>query len=251
MMELLGLSQVFWKGIAITVAALVLFVGSVYLLVSAVFGLRMAYLVLAVAFFGWMIIWSAIWVFGPPALGTPRFLGPRATEPHWSVFVASVGGVQSKEFPEISSYPDPPWRNPGAQAASAVEPVKSAIQKWLAAQAGGGAAATPEAPVPGSTPTESTGFVVEPTDFVVEDVKFATAHDGTFLAVGHAFFNEGGPRVTVFVRHDSGNVGAYSWAIFLASIVGFAAHIPLLDRAEKRRKAILTGGTAPPWYGPA
>jgi hypothetical protein len=37
----------------------------------------------------------------------------------------------------------------------------------------------------------------------------------------------------------------------IGSVVGLAAHVPLLDRAERKRKQILTGGTAPPWYGPA
>ncbi len=36
-----------------------------------------------------------------------------------------------------------------------------------------------------------------------------------------------------------------------ASILLFLIHLPLLDRAEKRRKAFLTGGSAPAWYGPA
>ena len=37
----------------------------------------------------------------------------------------------------------------------------------------------------------------------------------------------------------------------LGSIVLFLIHLPFLDRAEKKRKAFLTGGGAPAWYGPA
>jgi hypothetical protein len=251
MMELLGVGDFFWKGIAITVAAVVLFIGSVYVLLTAVFGLRMAYLVLAVSFFGWMILWSAIWVFGPPALGTLKYLGPRGTEAHWEVFAAGTGPIEVRDIPEITSYPGSPWRDPGAGASSAVELVKSAVQKYMVTQAGGEPQAAVPPPVQQGEQAREQGFQVEATDFAVEDVKFATAKDGTFLAAAHTFFEDGGTRVTAFVRHDSGNVGAYSWAFFLASIVGFVVHIPLLDRAEKKRKAILTGGTAPPWYGPA
>ena len=43
----------------------------------------------------------------------------------------------------------------------------------------------------------------------------------------------------------------YAWSFFLSSIVLFVIHVPFLDRAEKSRKEILTGGTAPAWYGPA
>jgi hypothetical protein len=35
------------------------------------------------------------------------------------------------------------------------------------------------------------------------------------------------------------------------STIGFAIHLPFLDRAERKRKNILTGGTAPVWRGPA
>jgi hypothetical protein len=37
----------------------------------------------------------------------------------------------------------------------------------------------------------------------------------------------------------------------IGAIILFAVHLPLLDRAERKRKAFLTGGTAPAWYGPA
>ena len=60
-----------------------------------------------------------------------------------------------------------------------------------------------------------------------------------------------GPAITVFAVFDQGNVPVCSWAFLLASLIGFAIHVPFLDRLEKSRKEILTGGTAPPWYGPA
>jgi hypothetical protein len=39
--------------------------------------------------------------------------------------------------------------------------------------------------------------------------------------------------------------------VLIGSTLLFGAHLPFLDRAERKRKEILTGGTAPPWYGPA
>jgi hypothetical protein len=40
--------------------------------------------------------------------------------------------------------------------------------------------------------------------------------------------------------------------MFLAGSIGmFLVTLPLLDRAEKKRKEFLTGGGAPAWYGPA
>ena len=64
---------VMFKGVGVVLAGFILFVGSVYMLLTAVFGRYMAYLVVAVAFFGWMTIQSGIWLFGFWSQG------PRAT----------------------------------------------------------------------------------------------------------------------------------------------------------------------------
>jgi hypothetical protein len=252
-MALLAVSSTFVKGTAVIVAAMVLFVGSVYLLLSAIFGLRMAYLVLAVAFFGWMIILSMIWTFGQPPIlgvtGTKTNLGPRGTEPHWQVFAAGTGSVASK-YPVTKAYPAGPWHPPDTVSKSAVATVTTAVQDYLVNQ--GAAALEKEGTTvctPESSPTANC-FNLDLTAFVVQDVEFATA-GSTHLAAAHAFYAQGGPEITVFAYHDHGNVQVYSYAFLIASILGFAIHLPFLDRAEKKRKAILTGGTAPPWYGPA
>jgi hypothetical protein len=248
MLRTLALSDTFWKGIAVTVAALILFVGSVYVILSAVFGLRMGYLVLAVSLFGWMIILSALWVFGATffGAGTPVNQGPRGTEPHWQVFAAGTSAVQSPTFSETSSWPNAPWREQTAATTSSADTVATTIQDYMAAQANKELGASP-APAG----EDATSFAAEPDDFVVQDIRFATASDGTFLSSGVSFFQQGGPAVVVFLYHDRGNVPAYSWAFFIGSIFLFGVHLPFLDRAEKKRKEILTGGAAPPWYGPA
>ena len=93
---------------------------------------------------------------------------------------------------------------------------------------------------------------LQPTQFTVEDVEFATAPDGkTSLAAAHAFFSGGGPLFTVELYHDSGAIPRYSVMFLGGSLALFALHLPLLDRAEKKRREFLTGGGAPPWYGPA
>ena len=84
----------------------------------------------------------------------------------------------------------------------------------------------------------------------MQNVRFA-ADGHTSLAAAQAFYNGGGPLVAMYLRHDSGSVIVYSWMFLIGSIVGFAVHLPFLDRAERERKDILTGGSAPPWYGPA
>ena len=231
------------KGGLSVVMGFVLFVGSVLLLLSAIFGRRMGYLVLAVSFFGWMFMLSALWAFGFWSQGTetPTNLGPRGIEPAW--VVEAAGTEPEATYEAYAAYPDAAtWRAPGTNDADAesVQSVQGAVQSYLAHLA-----------------NEEQGLeifdpgAVQTIDFEVQDIRFHATDDGVSLAAAEAFYRGGGPRLTVYLRHDSGSVPIYSWAFMIASLVGLAVHLPLLDRAEKKRKQILTGGNAPPWYGPA
>ena len=230
------------KGTLVTVMAFVLFVGSVLLLLGAVFGRRMGYLVLAVGLFGWMMILSSVWTFGfySQGLETPVNLGPRGAEPSW--LVESAGIDPEPVYEAYTTYPDgPEWRVPGTNDndVGSEQSVTTATQGFLAEQANEELGT--EIHEPGA---------VQTTDFTVEDVQFAT--DGEVsLAAATAYYTDGGPVLRVYLRHDSGSVNKYSWMFLIGSTFLFAAHLPFLDRAERKRKAILTGGTAPPWYGPA
>ena len=220
----------------------VLFIGSPLLLLAAVFGRKMGALVLGVAFFGWIMILSSIWTFGFYSQGpeTPVNLGPRGTEPSW--VVESIGTSPEAVYEQYASYPNPPdWRVPGTNDndEASVQSVTSAIQGFLAAQV-----------------NEELGKqahengAIQTTQFSVQNIRFGTDGDVS-LSGAQAFFTGGGPLLTVYLRHDSGSVPRYSWMFLIGSTLGFAALLPFLDRAERSRKAILTGGTAPPWYGPA
>jgi len=225
----------------ITVAmAFVIFVGSIYLILAAVFGVRMGYLVVATAFFGWMMIFSSLWAFGfwSQGLGTPTNLGPRGTEPHWQPVAVGVE-VTSSKYPVASKYPGAPWQMPkGEGQLASVGTFTSAVQEYMANQANAQLA------------SQGKPATVETTDFTVSNIEFTTAGK-TSLAAGRAYFNGGGPALTVFAYHDSGNIPIFSFAFLGVSIIGFLIHLPFLDRAERRRKAVLTGGRAPEWRGPA
>ncbi|HCO04100.1 MAG TPA: hypothetical protein DIT48_12210 [Actinobacteria bacterium] len=241
------LSPFFGKGVTVIVCAFVLFIGSIYLLLSAVFGLRMGYLVLAVCFFGWMIILSSLWTLGAP--GTPRNLGPRGVEPHWVVEATGTGTVTS-QFPQSTSYPGGPWHAPDATSLSSVDTVKAVFQTYLQHQAATQLAAQGVKVCDLKAPPGGDCFFLDPTTFQVQDVEFAT--DGsTHLVAGHGFYSSGGPEITLVAAHEKGNVPVYSVSFLLGSLLGFGLHLPLLDRAERKRKDILTGGTAPAWFGPA
>jgi hypothetical protein len=229
------------KGAGVTVMAFILFVGSVYLLLTAVLGRWMGYLFLMVAFSGGMVMLSALWAFGFYSQGpdTPVNLGPRGAEPAWIPLLASTGETSAR-YEEFRSYPDAPWETPEpGEDAAEVQSVTGIVSDFLAEEA------NIELEIPHVDPTAVTGV-----DFAVDSISFADAGD-TRIAVAQAHFLEGGPLWTVSLYHDEGSVPKYSYMFLAGSVILFAVHLPLLDIAERKRKDFLTGGAAPPWYGPA
>jgi hypothetical protein len=221
----------------VVVSGFVIFGGSVLLLLGAVFGLRMGYLVAATGFFAFMLILSALWVFGAP--GTPRFLGPKGELPTW-IALGAGRELSSPTYPVLERYPNEPWVSPQEDPSrtAEVEAATLAVQEFLAEEAQG---ELRRAGMEGE---------VAPEDFEVTDLEFATVDD-TPLAVARAFAGGGGPEVEVFAYKDPGNEPLPSYLFLAASVIGFVVHLPFLDRAERRRKDILTGGQQPPFRGPA
>jgi hypothetical protein len=236
-MELLALTRTNVEGVLVVVSGFVLFGGSVWLLLSAVFGVRMGYLVAATGLFAFMIILSALWVFGAP--GTPRFLGPKGELPTWIALEAGPD-LTSSTFPVLERYPSDPWvtAQEDPSLAPEVEAASLGMQEFLAEEAN----------------AELRGQQIEgevaPEEFEIVDLEF-TETDGTPLAAARAFASGGGPEVEVFAYKDPGNEPVPSYIFLAASVIGFVAHLPFLDRAERRRKDVLTGGRQPPWRGPA
>jgi len=101
MSALATLAPTFAKGIIVTLCAILLFIGSVYIFLAAIFGRRMGYFVLGSALFAWMIVFSGLWVIGSwplkvgQDLATLPNLGPRGTEPHWQILAAGSGDLRT------------------------------------------------------------------------------------------------------------------------------------------------------------
>jgi hypothetical protein len=236
-MELVALTRTNIEGTLVVVAGFVLFGGGTWLIASAVMGVRMGYLVSATALFGFMTLLSALWAFGAP--GTPPFLGPKGNLPEW--FAVGAGqDLTSTTYPVVDQYPGDPWITveEDPSLTPEVEAATLGMQEFLAEEAN---AELRRQQVEGE---------VTPEQFEVVDLEF-TEVDGTPLAVARAFASGGGPQVEVVAYKDPGNESLPSYLFLAASVIGFVAHLPFLDRAERRRKDILTGGDQAPWRGPA
>jgi hypothetical protein len=72
------------KGILVVLTGFILLPGSVILLLSANFGALKGYLIGATAFFGFVAMLSAVWLFGLP--GTTPLTGPKGTQPTFKFF---------------------------------------------------------------------------------------------------------------------------------------------------------------------
>jgi hypothetical protein len=239
------------KGWGVTILGSLVFFGSAYILLAAVFGRWMGYLVTAVSFWGMMIIFSIIFVAGVPG-STPPNQGPRGTryacptcisDPHWAP-VAVAEDISSPTLDVVAKYPDPPWEKPNAENVTEIEGLTTSMGQFLARQANEGHSELVE----GEGAAAAEEFTA--TDFALQNIRFAE-QDGTKLAAAQVYFKEGGPILEAFAIFDEGNVPLPSWIFLGVSTVLFAGHLPFLDKAEKKRKDILTGGEAPKFLGPA
>jgi hypothetical protein len=91
--ELLTLAGIAWdphiRGVLTVLTAVVILMGSVYLILSTNVGSRLGFLLALGGFFGWMTILAATWWINPPAIG------PRGDLPVWEPVEIVYGDVGS------------------------------------------------------------------------------------------------------------------------------------------------------------
>jgi hypothetical protein len=101
-----------WRAKISVPLGIVIFLGSVYLLVRANLGTRRGYLVMATSLFGFMVIYSAFWAFGAP--GTPPATGPQnlpgqdldAYEDTWRAFAGDSLVADDQTYAVAKTFPE-------------------------------------------------------------------------------------------------------------------------------------------------
>jgi hypothetical protein len=93
----------FITGMGAFVSAIIVFVGSCFLLLAIILGARLAYFVTASVTLAFVLIMGVVWSINP--------LGPLGESPEWTT--EAIGeSAEGLDFEAASSYPEDPWAEP-------------------------------------------------------------------------------------------------------------------------------------------
>jgi hypothetical protein len=96
------MDEIFVTGLGVTISAILVFCGSVWLLLALVLGARLAYFVTASITLAFVLMMGVVWSFTP--------LGPVGDLPSFSAEAVGEGG--DVDFGAAGSFPGEPWRVP-------------------------------------------------------------------------------------------------------------------------------------------
>lgn len=221
------------------IIAVVVLIGSIYMLLWSNFGARQAYLIVMVALSGWMIIMSAIWLFGAP--GTTTSTGPRGREPAWVPFLPD--SEQAGDFkPALDVYPNR-WDATGTVYPGMID--SKGEMENVRTIVGGALARLAEKQGTGATSADDWRFFpsdqTPQTDLDKElpkaTVRFYRSGSTPLLFGVTIPATDKHPEVTVFAYRDKGLVFLNALYFLIASLLGFVVHLWLLARHERKQTA--------------
>jgi hypothetical protein len=229
------------KGLLVVVTAFVLLPGSVYMLLASNFGALKGYLIAATAFFGFLILLSATWLFGLP--GTTPLTGPKGTQPTFRFF--TLDDPAASRFDSVRSFQGGAgngWQEAPAAAA--------------AGEQGGGAEERLKADLDVARQTAVSTLVKETNKDNTDSSKdldpanldakaFYTIQDGTEVAAivispktppaGSGLERPSFSPKTTFAYRDPGAPSLPSVLFLIGSLVLFVVHMLALGLVERRR----------------
>jgi len=239
------------KGILVVVTAFVLLPGSVFMLLAVNFGALKGYLIAATAFFGFLALLSAVWLFGLP--GTTPLTGPKGTQPTFNFF--TLDDPVANTYDSVRNFQDGAgngWQEAPAGAAAG------------GAEGGGGGGAAEETLKADLDVARQTAVstLIEETNKDIEDSSkeldttnldakaFYTIQDGTEVAAivispkdppeGSGLQRPDFAPKTTFAYRDPGSPYLPSILFLVGSLVLFVVHMLALGLVERRRPL---GGT--------
>jgi hypothetical protein len=236
------------KGLLVVITAFVLLPGSVYMLLASNFGALKGYLIAATAFFGFLMMLSAVWLFGIP--GTTPLTGPKGTQPTFKFF--DLNDPVAATYDSVRDFQG------------------GAGNEWQPAPEGEVQEGSPEATLKADLDTarqEAVQTLIEQTNANVEDSSkeldvtnldaktYYTIQNGTEVAAivispktpqaGSGLERPNFAPKTTFAYRDPGSPYLPSIIFLIASIILFVVHTLLLGVVERRRPLGVTQTPAP------
>jgi hypothetical protein len=226
------------KGLLVVLTGFVFLPGSVFMLLSSNFGALKGYLIAATAFFGFLVMLSAVWLFGIP--GTTPLTGPKGTQPTFKSF--TINDPQASTYDSVRDFQG------------------AAGNGWQAAPSGEVEAGSPQETLKADLDTArqtAVSDLIEKTNANVKDSSeeldvtnldaktYYTIQDGTEVAAivispknppaGSGLKRPDFAPATTFAYRDPGNPYLPSIIFLVASVILFLVHMVLLGVAERRR----------------
>jgi hypothetical protein len=209
----------FVEGIAAAGSGIIIFCGSVWLLLTMIMGARLAYFVSASLFLGFILIMGVVWSINP--------LGPIGEAPKWDP-VAISEQASEIDFGPAADYPDEPWRVPNQE---------DAVETSEAAELG----------------TDAVDYLDG--EIQEKNVKsFQAAADAAANSDSLRFFEQGdelygavrlepvpgkkGTPVITVMKRDFGNPLGPARSITLGTFLLLGVHLFGLSRAERKASAL-------------
>jgi hypothetical protein len=204
----------FIEGAAAVIAAVLVFCGSVFMLMTFVMGARLAYFVTASVTLAFLLIMTLIWSMNE--------LGPVGQLPAWEpLAVAEEGGNLSG--PSASEYPEGPWQEFGTDEESltqATELQTGALEAMTARVEDG---KLPDEAAANTANSETARFLEEGDDL----------YGGVTLEPPQG---EDGPTIVAIMQFDPGNPLGMARQIALGTFILLVLHLFFLSRSERRAR---------------
>jgi hypothetical protein len=219
--------ETFVVGLAAFISAVLIFCGSVWLLLAVIMGPKLAYFVSASVTLGFLLIMGAVWSYGTP-------LGPVGQMPSWNgVDAAAVG--DPLDFGPASSYPDSPWAPADPEDAHQVTIVgelENAASDFLEEQLGDDKLDTFERVGDAIIDSEQTRLLTDGGDqygavtFTLLEVEPEEGEEEAEPVQGE--------DTVVVMEYDPGNPSKPARMITAGTFILFLLHLFGLSRSEKR-----------------
>jgi hypothetical protein len=207
----------FFTGVAAFISAILIFIGSAFLLLMLIVGAKLAYWITATVTLAFVLVMAVAWSVNP--------LGPVGQLPEWDRVDIAAEAASIEELGAASDYPDEPWKPPNeddeTQTAKAAELESGAIEYFTAALDEGEVEFTA-----GSTTTA----VSDSTRLLTQgEEEYGMT---TLEVINPADEKEG--EVAVVMKYDPGNPLGLARSIAIGTLVLLVLHLFGLSRVERK-----------------